>query len=252
MEAKAIGGEVTLAGAKVPTPPVRRIIYTAEVDLVVERLTEAEAALKSLVKVQQGFVASNDVGGSPGSPRAGTWTVRIPVDRFETFMAEVPKLGELQRVHTDSQDVGEEYYDLEARLSSKRLEEERLLSHLKRSTARLQDILAVERELSRVRGEIEQLQGRLRYLSNRTELTTVTIRLNEVKEYLPPERTTFTAQIGRSFNDSLGLLGKTAAAFLLLLVALAPWALVLAVVAVPVWLVLRRRSFSSPPKTAAE
>lgn len=230
-----------LASYEVPGAMPRRIIYTAEVDLIVDRLSSAETVLLRLVNQYHGYVATNEVAGSPGSPRRGTWTVRVPVQRFEEFMLAVPKLGELQKVHRDSQDVGEEYADLQAQLSSKQTEEQRLLAHLRNSTAKLTDILAVEKELSRVRGEVERLQGRIRFLANRTELTTVTVTLSEVKEYLPAERTTFTAQIGRTFHDSLKTMGDAAAALLLLLVALAPWLVLAALVLVPGWVVVRRR-----------
>jgi tellurite resistance protein len=66
----------------------------------------------------------------------------------------------VRSLNSDAQDVTEEFYDVDARLRNKRVEEQRLVEHLKKSTARLQDILAVEREISRVRGEIEQMEGR--------------------------------------------------------------------------------------------
>ena len=86
-----------------------------------------------------------------------------------------------QKNTTDSQDVTEEYYDVEARIKNKRVEEERLLKHLEQSTGKLEDILKVEKEISRVRGEIERQQGRLQYLDKLSALTTVTITLHERK-----------------------------------------------------------------------
>lgn len=220
----------------------RKIIYNATVDLVAERLSTAETSLIQLVKAHGGYVAEDEVTGSPGSPRQGHWKVRVPVGQFEAFMAAVTKLGELQKQHVDSQDVSEEYYDLQARLSNKQVEERRLLEHLRRSTARLQDVLAVEKELSRVRGEVEQLQGRIRFLSNRTDLATVTVTVSEVKEFLPADRTTFSAQIGRTFHESVRLMGDAAKVLVLAMVALAPWLAVAAVPGLILWVVLRRRA----------
>jgi uncharacterized protein DUF4349 len=219
----------------------RKIVYNAEVDLAADNLTTAEGNLRGLVRAHQGFLAEADITGAPGAPRQGRWKVRVPAGRFDAFMAEVVRLGELQRIHSDSEDVTEEYYDLEARLSNKRVEEQRLLKHLRDSTARLQDILAVERELSRVREEVERLQGRLRQLGDLTELSTVTVTINEIKDYVPAERTTFIAQVGRTFIASLGLLRDTAQGLALVLVALLPWLAVVLLVAVPVWWVFRRR-----------
>jgi Domain of unknown function (DUF4349) len=220
----------------------RKIIYTADVTLVVENLTTVQPKLVQLVKTYKGYVAGTEVGGSAGSARQGRWKVRIPVDGYEAFMADVSKLGELQTIHTDSQDVTEEYYDVAARLSNKQVEERRLLRHLEKSTAKLSDILSVERELSRVRGEIEQLQGRLRVLANLSALTTVTITISEVKEYIAPKPTTFGAQISRSFHGSLMALRDVGKGLVLTVVALAPWLIVLALLAVPItWLTRRYR-----------
>ena len=97
-----------------------------------------------------------------------------------------------------------EYYDLEARIKNKQQEETRLLKHLADSTGKLEDILAVERELTRVRGEIEQMQGRIRYLGNLSALSTVTLNVTEVRNYTPPVHPTFgNADRARTFNDSL-------------------------------------------------
>jgi hypothetical protein len=259
-DAKPMGGpggtEASAASANRTAPEVpaaeampRRIIYTAEVNLVAEDLSKAEQALRRLVKEHRGYLAEDEVAGSPGQPRSGHWKVRVPVDRFDAFMAQAQKLGELQRVHTDSQDVSEEFYDLKARLANKQVEERRLLDHLRGSTAKLTDILAVERELSRVRGEVEQLQGRIRYLASQTDFSTVTVSITEVREYLPVERTSFVSQIGRTFHESWRILVLAGQSIVLLAVALAPWlvvAAVLALLAVPAVRAARRRLGTAP------
>lgn len=245
--AKSAAGNAPGAGASarqivqaVSSTP-RKIIYTAEVSLVAENLTTAQNRLLQLVKTHKGYIAETQIGGSSGSPRQGRWKVRVPESQYESFMAQVAKMGELQTVHADSKDVSEEYYDVEARISNKQVEERRLVKHLEQSTAKLRDILEVEREISRVRGEIEQLQGRLRVLANLTALTTITITINEIKDYVPPAPPTFSAQIARAFATSLGMLrdvGKTA---VLSVVALVPWLVVFGVPAACVWLLMRRR-----------
>ncbi len=93
----------------------------------------------------------------------------MPVDRFDSFVSAVSQIGEVRTNHVGSQDVTEEYYDIEARIRNKQEEEKRLLKHLADSTGKLEDILSVERELTRVRGEVEQMQGRLRFLANRAD-----------------------------------------------------------------------------------
>ncbi len=131
----------------------------------------------------------------------------MPADRFAPFAAAVSRLGEVRRNHVGTQDVTEEYFDLEARIRNKQEEEKRLVKHLAASTGNLKDILDVERELSRVRGEAEQMQGRLRFLSNRADLSTVTINATEWKDYKPPVAPTYSTQISRTFFRSVENLG---------------------------------------------
>src|SRR6266480_3149338 len=155
----------------------RRIIHNADVSLVVQDFDAANEQLLLLVKSQQGFVAKSEVAGSAGAPRSGHWRIRLPVDHYQDFLSALVKLGVPEKNTTDSQDVTDEYYDVEARIKNKKVEEERLLKHLEKSTGKLEEILAVETEISRVRGEVERLQGRLRVLANQTELTTVTVTM---------------------------------------------------------------------------
>ena len=224
----------------------RKIIYTADISLAVEKLNPAQQKLLALVRQYKGYVAETEVNGQTGAPRTGRWKIRVPVDGYQNFLDAVSKIGEVQTLTTGSDDVSEEYYDIEARLRNKRVEEARLIQHLQRSTAKLSDILMVEKEISRVRGEIEQMEGRLRVLANLTSLTTLTITLNEIKDYVAPAPATFGTEIARSFQSSFGGLINFGKSIVILIVALFPWLVVLAIIAIPIWK-LRRRSKPAPP-----
>jgi hypothetical protein len=244
---ETVGGN----GLKIPALP-RKIIYTAELDLVAPDLSKAERELRRWVKSMGGYVSGAEVSGASGSSREGTWTVRIPVGRYDAFVDEVSRLGEVQSVNTQSEDVSEEYYDLGARLTAKRVEEARLLKHLQRSTTRLTDILAVERELSRVHTEIEQMVGRLRFRTNQTEYTTVTVTLHEAKSYTPPVPTTLATQIGRTWGGSIHSLAVAGKSALLVGVALIPWLALVGLPLLAVGLWARRRGWLRAVPAPAE
>jgi len=201
----------------------RKIIYDARIDLLVKSLDATERAVLELIKDHNGFLAESNLAAQTGTQRDATWRVRVPVDQFDAFVSAVGRLGEVRTNHVGSQDVTEEFADLEARIRNKQEEEKRLLKHLADSTGKLEDILSVERELSRVRGEIEQMQGRLRFLANRADLSTVTITATEWKDYTPPAPMTFQAQLSHSFFSSLDALVGFGKSALLVLVALIPW-----------------------------
>jgi hypothetical protein len=227
-----------------PAPPAlpRRIIYNAQVELVVENVAGTAEALGRLVRENGGYISETDIASDAQEQRRAMWKVRVPVDRFDGFLAAVGRLGEPQKNHLDSQDVTQEYYDIEARITNKQEEEKRLLKHLSDSTGKLEEILTVERELSRVRGEIEQAQGRIRLLSHLSALSTITITAVEIKNYTPPVSPTFPTQIARTFALSVAQLADFGKAVLLFCVAVAPWLLVAAVLALPFLLLWRRHA----------
>jgi hypothetical protein len=234
--ARAAGAD---KGAAEPLP--RKIIYKAEVSLVVDDLPAAEEQLRQLINQHKGFIAKSELSGSTGSKRSGHWRLRVPVDGFDAFMAAVVKLGVPQVNRTDSQDVTDQYYDLEARIKNKKAEEESLRKLLEQTHGKMEDILAVRRELNQVRGDIDLQEGQLRRLANLSALTTVDLTLQEIKDYVPPETPTFGKTIADTFGGSIDVLKAVGRGLVLVGVALAPWLPLLLVIGVPLWVMWRRR-----------
>ena len=224
---------------KAPTA-LRKIVYNAQISLVAESIGAISATISGLVKGSGGYISDTDESSDPRQQKHASWTVRIPVESFETFVQKVGKLGELQQSKINSEDVTEEYVDLEARIKNKTEEEKRLLKHLADSTGKLDEILAVEREITRVRGEIERIEGRLRYLTNVSSLSTVTITAIEIKDYVPPVVPTFATQISRTFLNSSQSMIDFGKGVILAVVAIAPWLPFLIVgFAIMFWLMIK-------------
>lgn len=230
------GGEATPAA---DAPAVRyaageqakpRIIYTADARVVAKDFAAAAEDLAALVETVGGYVADASVDRTSGSSRSGRWTVRVPVSKFDAFLAGLDTVGFVESRTQSSQDVTMEYVDVEARIANLERLEERFVTLLAERTGELEDVLKVEQELSRVRGDIEQAQGRLRYLANKTDFSTVTVAVREEKDYEPPKAPTFGERIAVTWSRSLRGLRDAGEAAVLAAVALAPW---LAVAAVP-------------------
>lgn len=232
-----------LASGEQATAAARKIVFTAQVDVLVEDMAPAQQRLNELIaSVQQagGYVSHQEVSGTAGSRRHGTWTVRVPQPRFDQVMTDLEQLGELLRSTRDSQDVTEAYTDLEARLKNKQSSEQRLLSHLEK-TGELKDTLEVERELSRVREEVEQLQGQLNLLKNKTDLATIILTLQERAGFTPVTTPTFKTQVSRTFDDSWQAFGMFLRFLALFVVAIVPWLCLVAPILGVAWLWKRRR-----------
>ena len=218
------------------TPPERKIIYTARVELHVANLDEARGKLDALLVEVKGYVAKSDEGGRTGSTRAGTWKVRVPIAAFHDFLARVQGFGELINKTSDAQDVTEEFVDLEARLKNLRAEEavlNKLLQEKAQSTA---DLLAFRKQISDVREQIERIQARLTTLSRLTAMTTIDVVMSEDKPFVPPTAPTFGTSLGRTFWDSVGALEALGKGLVLFLVAIAPWS---PLIVLGLWLVRR-------------
>jgi hypothetical protein len=164
----------------------------------------------------------------------------VPALRFDAFVNAARTLGEVRRVGTNSQDVSEEFYDVEARIRNRKREEEQFLKLLADRTGELDDVLAVEKELSRVREEVERFEARLRVLQDLTAMTTVSLTIEEVKNYVPAEAATLNARIRRTFARSVESLQNAGEALLIFAVAISPWMVVFALPALTAGLLVRR------------
>jgi hypothetical protein len=238
--AKVTDGAVTALVALQPgvaaptadTPGVaRKIIYDAQVSVVVDSVEPTAKRVAKLVQDARGYVAEQNVTGSPGTLRAMHWRIRVPVEQFDQFVESLVSLGELERNNRTSQDVTEQYYDIEARIKNKKVEEQTLNKILQERSGKLEDVLKIEIELSRVRGEIEQLEGKIRVLANLTSLATLTLDAREREKYepAPPVVASFPTQIGRAWDNSIQRAVDIGKAVILFVVGAAIW--------VPFWIV---------------
>jgi hypothetical protein len=232
--------------------PVRRVIYSATLDLTVADLDGVAETVAQLVTEAGGYIANSTIRGTSGSQRSATWAVRVPVEKFDAFLREAARLGEVNSLSTGSQEVTAEFYDAEARLRNKRQEEERLLELLETGAGTLEEILKVETEVSRIRQEIEQIEGRLRLLRDLTALSTATIHATEVREYIatqPGGFPTFGERVSTAWTRTLDALVQFGQWIVILAVAAAPWLGVLAVLALPgllLYRLVRRMARTTP------
>ncbi len=172
--------DVTVASAAGAAAGItRRIIKTGEIRLEVSDLDATMGKAEELATGVSGYVSNSSVSENDEGGRSGYVTVRVPSERFDEVFAQLRALGDAISYSEKADDVTEEWVDLEARISNKKAEEQSLLELLKRK-GELSDILQVQREMFRVRGEVEQLEGRMRYLKDQVALSTIEVTIDEL------------------------------------------------------------------------
>jgi len=164
------------------------IVRTASLSLVVEDTEETLEAIERLANQLEGYI-SNLNTWRVNEQLAATITLRVPAESFDEARERIKTLAtELENENVSGQDVTAEYVDLEARLHNLQVAEEELLELLASAQETHRDaesILAIYREITNVRQQIEQIQGRMQYLENVSSLATLTINLTPEEEVAP-------------------------------------------------------------------
>ncbi len=169
-----------LTGRPLAGDAERMIIRTANLSVVVSDTAQAQSAIVDAVNGMGGYVADANAWREGEQLRARL-TVRVPAERLDALLAAIKALAvRVQQENITGRDVTEEYTDLKAQLTNLEATERELrelLTEVRQKTGKAEDVLAVYRELTQIRGEIERVQGRMQYLSTLSALATLTVDL---------------------------------------------------------------------------
>lgn len=216
----------------------RKIIYTANIDVVVKDFDEARRTLDDLIRKNGGYVANSDIHGDAGAKRSGSWTIRVPVAKSGGLRDAVRKLGYARRDNLNSEDVSREYYSLDIRIKNAEKVEQRYLEHLKKSSE--QHTKKWEDAVAGIREKIEQMKGQLRYWETMSALSTIHLTLTEDKKFEPAEAPTFGDRIAATWAGSIEALQQFGKGVAIFFVAITPWLPFVALFAAVIWWLSRR------------
>jgi len=148
----------------------------AHLRIEVERVEEATEQLRTLASRSEGWIASESTAQDGPSTARAEFTLRVPIGKADDTFRRLDALGVTRARDVRSRDVGKEYYDSVLRLRNLEVTRDRLEQVLKQASA-VTDILTIEKELTRVRGEMEQIEGQLRYMTDRAAFATIFVTL---------------------------------------------------------------------------
>jgi hypothetical protein len=223
------------ADKAIAPPENRKIIRTGSLRITIDSYDEARAKLDVLLQQVGGYVDSTQVSRGRDAITDATIVVRIPSQGFGDVVTRFRELGEIASESTNAEDITAQYVDIDARLAAARTLEARLLQLATERNGSVDSVLAVERELARVRGEIEGYEGHLRQWNDQVAMSTLTVVLSTKTPEIVVSGS-FTGRLSNAFHDSIQGMRELGGWFVVILAALLPWLLILG----PVALVVRR------------
>jgi len=204
----------------VPAAPVdQKIIYTAKLHLSVENFDPVPDQINDIVRAHGGYISETNVGQLQGTRRSGSWKIRVPAQRYRDFLQSASGLGVPDSLQENAQDVSEEYIDLEARIVSGKLLEDHVKMLLEKYSGKIEDLVAIERELARIRLDNERMEGKLRFLANQVSMSTVNLFVAEKTTYISAVQPTLGNRIKLEWSEAVGRTGRFLERTLLGLVA---------------------------------
>ena len=219
----------------------RRLIRIVDLELAVDDTEATAGRIRDLATSLGGYVGSTDARRRQGI-LSYSMTIHVPADELESAIARIKELASIvDREHLRTEDVTDRIIDLDARLRTLRATETELQALLEESRASqhgLEDIMAVYRELTRIRSEIEQFLGQLESLEERVSLSTINLvlRPTEAARAVVAEPWSPTSLARNSARSLISVLQALAGFAIFFVIVVLP---VTIVVAIPVWGIAR-------------
>jgi hypothetical protein len=213
----------TSAARKSGAPAERKLVREGELSLEVDSVAAFRAQLETEVNALGGHVMNGSLQNEDGQASSGQFTLRLPQDKLASFAEKCRAWGTVTQENLRTREITAEYYDERARLTNAQKLERRLLALVDESANSMKDLLEVERELARVREQIETLEGRLRLYDDQVTLATLVMKVTTRERFVAAPPQGFMAQAGSVLGNSAHALAALGRGSVLLCVALLPW-----------------------------
>jgi len=178
---EAVEAKVEQQAAATPSAVAanRKLIRNANVELEIASFDEAVQKITAFAGEDGGYIATTTSNKQANGKLRGEIVAKVLPENLDRFLQKIRGLGELKNQTLGTEDITKAYFDTDGRLKNARVMEQRLIDMLKKKSDDINDLLQVEKELARVREQIEQMQGELKFWDSQVQFATVTISLAE-------------------------------------------------------------------------
>ena len=205
----------------------RKVIRNAEIGLEAETPDETQKRIADIAESKGGFVVESQQTSSDARQTTRDLvniTIRVPAENFQSAIDEIKQSpGRVVSESVKGQDVTEEFIDIEAQIKAKKALEAQFMEIMKRANT-VEDALDVQRQLADVRGEIERIEGRLRFLENQSALSTIKVRI-QTPAAIASNTTGFSYRLTESFGDGIDIALNFVLGLVTLVIGILPFAL---------------------------
>ena len=234
------GQSISDQQSRVLTAPM--ISRTVSLSLVTKDFQSSRASLDAILVRHNGYAAELNTATPQNAARSLEASLRIPAPQLPATLAELKSLGRVEGETQNGEEVTRQHGDLLARLKNSRETEQRLEAILTQRTGKVSDVLGVEREIARVRGEIEQMEAEQKNLEHRVDFATINLQLSEeYKAKLDSPAPAISTLIGNAAVNGYRNVADTLLAIVLFFAEYGPvlifW---LFLFSIPAWLAWRR------------
>jgi hypothetical protein len=214
---QSAGGAVPVPTSGTSTGIDTKIIRTAFVTLEVKDVTGSVDALKALVTAKGGYLSSSNIQTGYNNRLSGTVVLRIPQAEFENTLAGVKAIGTVKSVSTQGEDVTEQYVDVQAQITSYRNQLAQYNEIMKKAV-KVSDVIEIQQQIDQVQTNLNRLEGQLKYLNSRIDMSTITVSLQEPEPVGGESGHNFVTTINEGIAGFLGMID----AIIIILLTLLP------------------------------
>jgi hypothetical protein len=230
----------------------RSIIRTGSQTIYVDDIDIADNEISRILNQARGYSESDNISSPKARVASNTYTIRVPVDQFDSVLDQFAELGWQENRSTSSDDVTDQLFDIEARLKAARLQENAFVKIMDRAQ-KIEDVLKVQRELLSVRTMIEQMEAQQLGLNRRVAMSTIhlSVHENETGAAVPTNPNWVQGSVAAG-STSLQSFGRGLGSTLIYLGVTSPiWIVPAGLIWFAVWRSKRTKSRRTPPVTSA-